>query len=327
MKRRRKIKRNLNSIVIFLLLTALAAVIVAMRINVKPEKKYTIAVITKSTKSDFFAAIKAGANAAATEYNVKMTFSGPGTEEDFETQNRLIAEAVEDGADAIVISAVDYNASAKAVKRADEAGVKVIVIDSDVNSNAVACRIGTNDYDAGIMAGEAALNVNEEELYIGIVNYNVNSANGQAREAGFRERVSSDSRVKSVETINVLSTTEDAREKTKMFLRRDAKINVVATFNEWTSLGVGWAIRDLNMKEKHVVAFDNNVVSIGMLESGEIDALIVQNPYAMGYLGLEKAYYLLRDGKKPKDMDTETTVITRENMFSPECQKILFSFQ
>ena len=69
-------------------------------------------------------------------------------------------------------------------------------------------------------------------------------------------------------------------------LLSDSRINVVVTFNEWTSLGVGWAIRDLDRGDRtQVVAFDSNVVSVGMLETGEVDALIVQNPYAMGVSG------------------------------------------
>lgn len=64
-----------------------------------------------------------------------------------------------------------------------------------------------------------------------------------------------------------------------------------------------------------------------MLESGEVDALIVQNPYAMGYLGVEKAYQLLTGQKiSEKKVDTATTMVNRDNMFSEECQKILFAF-
>lgn len=297
----------------------------ASRMNTKPKTGYYIAVITKSTKSSYFKAVKEGAGAAATEYNVKMTFDGPEMEEDADTQNQLIEEAVEKGADAIVFSAVDYEANSEAVTKAAEKGVKIIVIDSDVNSVGVECRIGTDNYAAGEMAGKAALELGDRELHIGIVNYNIHTANGQEREAGFRDCVSKDSRVKSVETINVLSTTEDARQKTGSFLRENSQINVIATFNEWTSLGVGWAIRDLDASDKTVVAFDNNVVSIGMLETGEVDALVVQNPYAMGYMGVECAYHLLKDNRKTADIYTDTTVITRENMYSPECQKILFA--
>ena len=205
----------------------------------------------------------------------------------------------------------------------------IVVIDSDVNSSMVSCRIGTNNLQAGVKAAEAALAVGEDELYIGIVNYDVNSANGQQRELGFRQTVEQDPRVKDITTINVLSTTEDARAGTKEMLLSDSRINVVVTFNEWTSLGVGWAIRDLDRGDRtQVVAFDSNVVSVGMLETGEVDALIVQNPYAMGYLGVETAANLINGQTGgPSVIDTATTIVTRENMYERESQKILFSFE
>lgn len=290
-------------------------------------KKHYVALITKSTTSAFWQSVSAGANAAATEYNLNITFEGPEREEDYETQNQMIETAVANGAEVIVFSAVDYNANAEAIDRAAEAGVKIVVIDSDVNSSQVSSRIGTNNYMAGQMAGQAALASEEETLHIGLVNYDVNSANGQQREQGFRDVVKKESRVADVMTINVLSTTEDARMGTEELLAAHPEINVIATFNEWTSLGVGWAVRGTGLAEETmVVAFDSNVVSVGMLETGEVDALIVQNPYAMGYLGVETAYRLLNGQKVPQSQDTATTLVTRENMYQEERQRILFAF-
>ena len=167
------------------------------------------------------------------------------------------------------------------------------------------------------------------EKKVGIVNYDKNSANGQQREAGFREAVKDDAQTEIVDVINVISTTEDAKEGTKDMLARHPDINVIVTFNEWTSLGVGYAVQEEHLAdETMVVAFDSNVVSVGMLESGEVDALIVQNPYAMGYLGVEKALNVIQDrGTLPAQIDTETTLITRENMFDPQCQRMLFAFE
>lgn len=290
--------------------------------------KHYVAIICKSTQSAFFKAVFAGANAASTEYNLTVSYEGPSNEEDEETQNKLIKQAVEQGAEVIVLSAVDYDANAKAVEDAASQGVKVIVIDSDVNSNVVGCRIGTNNYKAGQMAGEAALTCEDEILNIGIVNFDKNSANGQQREEGFRDKISEDKRVHLVETIHVNSNTIAAKEMTKELLMAHPEINVITTFNEWTSLGVGYAISELGLKDEvMVVAFDNNVVSVGMLESGEVDALIVQNPYAMGYLGVEYAYkyiYELSLGKER--IDTSTMLVNRENMYDEECQRLLFPF-
>ena len=292
-------------------------------------QKVRVAMIVKSTESAFWKSVFAGARAAATEYNMDVSFDGPASEEDYETQNEMVKQAMDEGVDVIIFSAVDYNANAEIIDQAAQRGIRIVVIDSDVNSRQVSCRIGTNNLQAGVKAAEAALDTEAEELYIGIVNYDVNSANGQQRELGFRQTVEQDPRVKDITTINVLSTTEDARAGTKEMLLADSRINVVVTFNEWTSLGVGWAIWDLNRADRvQVVAFDSNVVSVGMLETGEVDALIVQNPYAMGYLGVETAANLMNGQTGgPSVVDTATTIVTRENMYDPECQKILFSFE
>ena len=279
-------------------------------------KKHSIALVTKSTTSAFWHSVKAGAGAAAAEYNLDFTFEGPEKEEDYETQNQMIRKAIDRGAEALVISAVDYNANAEAVDQAAKKGLQIVVIDSDVNSSGVVSRIGTNNYAAGEMAARALLDGEEEVLHVGIVNYDVNSANGQQREEGFRRVIQESPRVADITTINVISTTEDARIGTEKLLKEHPEINAIVTFNEWTSLGVGWAIRGQGLADAtRVVAFDSNVVNVGMLETGEVDALIVQNPYAMGYLGVEAAYRLLNGQKVTAVTDTDTVVVTRENMY------------
>lgn len=291
--------------------------------------KVYVAVITKSTTSEYWKTTFAGANAAGAEYNLEVTYDGPENEEDYETQNNMIRKAVSDGADAIVFSAVDYNANASAINEAVEDGVKVVVIDSDVNSDLVSCRISTDNYKAGQMVGEAVVSGDEDLFKVGIVNFDQNSENGQQREKGFRDSVEGNDKVFIISAVHVNSTTEEAKQATIKMIEDNPEINIIVTFNEWTSLGVGYAVQELGMAEKvRVVAFDSNVVSVGMLETGEVDALIVQNPYAMGYLGVEYACMLINGEKiKETDIDTTTTLITRENMYVPDNQKVLFPFE
>lgn len=314
----------------FLLLLAVVAALSggAAAMQRRGQERYQVAMIVKSTESSFFKSVFAGAGAAATEYNIALTTAGAQSEEDYESQNAMIRDAVKNGADALVISAVDYEKNAESVDWAAGKGVPSVIIDSDVNSSAVKVRIGTDNKEAGRMAARAVLDGTEGELCIGIVNFDKHTANGQEREQGFREEAEKHSRIKEITTINVASTVEGARSATRELLQAHPEINVVMTFNEWTSLGVGWAIRDLGKKNKtFVAAFDSNVVSVGMLETGEVDVLIVQNPYAMGYLGVEKAWELLSGrGGKEQQINTETTIVTRENMFLEEYQKILFLF-
>ena len=295
---------------------------------VKQESKPYIAVITKSTGSNFFKTLYAGAGTASIEYNVNVTLEGSENEEDYETQNRLLEQAIEKKAGAIILSAVDYNKSVDIVERAAAAGIYVVVIDSDINSDKISAYIGTDNYEAGREAGEALLKTSGD-LKLGIVNFDANSHNGQEREQGIKDVIAENPRIQVVSDINVDSNVPDTSAGTKSMLAQNPQINAIVTFNEWTTLGVGAAVSELGMEEETtVVGFDNNVISVGMLETGEMDALIVQNPYAMGYLGVETAWKLMNGMEvSDKKIYTETMTADRENMFDTASQRLIFPFR
>lgn len=292
-------------------------------------EKQKVVFLSKSTDSAFWQSAYAGANAASAEYNLDLTCEGPDSEEEFETQNKMIYDAMKDNVDAIIFSAIDFEANADAINRAAEQGIKIVAVDSPVNSPKTECYIGTDNYEAGCMAGEEALNNPVGNLHIGIVNFDKNTQNGQLREKGFRDTVKKDKRAEIISSINVKSTVEDARQGTIDMLHRHPEINVIVTFNEWTSLGVGYGVEEMAMgDETQVIAFDSNVKSVGMLENGVVDALIVQNPYAMGYLGIEKAYAVLNGQTvDEKKIRTSSILVTRENMYDDKCQRALFAFE
>ncbi|HBJ18797.1 MAG TPA: LacI family transcriptional regulator [Clostridiales bacterium] len=290
-----------------------------------------IAVIAKATTSDFWHAVRAGVEAAAIEYNASVTFEGPENEEDYEAQNRMIADAVERGVDVIVLSAIDYNQNAAAVKLAVQHGTKVITIDSNVNSDLVSQFIGTDNYEAGIAAAKAAVaspTRDGAKIRIGLVNYMSDTANGQKREEGFRDHIASVGDAEIVASVTAESNAESATAGAKELLLAHPEINVLVGFNEWMTLGVGNAIHELGKGELVAgIGFDSNVISVGMLESGEMDALIVQNPFAIGYLGVRNAARLaVGDSVGDARISTAMTTVTKENMFDSDIQKILFRF-
>ena len=86
-------------------------------------RQHTVALVAKSTQTEFWLSVFAGAEAAATEYNLKLTIIGPNTEEDYETQNQMVSDAVNEGAEAIVFSAIDYENNAAAIDAAAQNGV------------------------------------------------------------------------------------------------------------------------------------------------------------------------------------------------------------
>lgn len=293
-------------------------------------EQHTVALVAKSTETEFWLSVFAGAEAAATEYNLKLSISGPETEEDYEAQNRMVAEAVAAGAEALVFSAIDYENNASAIDDAARAGVKIVAIDSSVASDMVSTYIGTDNYAAGQMAAQAALDRVEGELVVGIVNYDISSANGQERERGAVALLNESGRAEVAAVINTLAEAGQARDDTADMLAEHPEINVLLAFNEPTSVGAAEAVSELGLSESvFLVGFDSNVATVDGLQEGSVDALVVQNPYAMGYLGVESAYKLLsgQGDSLESTVDTSTQVVDRENIFTMDSQKALFAFE
>ena len=291
--------------------------------------QYKIYLITKSTSTEFWRSVFAGANAARAEYNVNLVIRGPDTEENYAGQNMYIQEAVRNHADAIVFSAISYTENAAAIDEAAEAGIKIVVIDSDVNSPRVSARIGTDNIQAGRITAAAALDTDEQHLSVGIVNFAQFSRNGEEREIGLREQLEKDPRVEEICTVNSLTDHDAARESATELLREHPEINILIGLNEPLGVGVAEASEELKLKDRvRVISFDSNIRCIELLRHGDVSALIVQNPYAMGYLGVETAWKILEGQSFRPDqlIDTATSIITQENMFSVEGQKALFSF-
>lgn len=322
----RGLKTGVLAVIILFLITIMVGCVNQGVISSQNSDQVDIAVITKATSSDFWKAVQRGVSTVSSEYNLNVTFDGPENEEDYERQNELIQKAINNGVKAIVVSIIDTNESVGVISRAKKAGIPVVIIDSGINMNDIDAEISTDNYEAGEKVAEAMIKDIPGQIQVGIVNFDVNTTNGQQRETGFRNRLEQEGNAQIAETINVESNTASAKEGCIRLLKEHPQINAIATFNEWTTLGVGYAIEELGKKDDiKVIAFDNNVISIGMLEDGEVDGLMVQNPFAMGYLGVENAYSLYRKQQKSgKVIYTDSVLVTRENMFDTDIQKLLF---
>ena len=295
-----------------------------------PTSRYKVALIAKSTGPEFWNAVFTGAQAAATEYNIELTVTAPDNEENFEGQNALIEDAVADGAKAIIFSAIDYEANAAAIDAAAQAGVLIINIDSQVNSEHVSAYIGVDNYGAGRMAAQSALDGVPGQLNVGLINYEVNGANGRDRAAGACDAFEQSGRAEVIATVQTHPNSEDARRDALEMLRDHPEINVLIALNEPSGVGTARAVHQMQRSDDlWLVAFDSNLETVDALQNGAVDALVVQNSYSMGYFGVQSAYRLLAGQGSSVDTDNvaSAAVITRDNMFAMDNQRELFLFE
>ena len=295
-----------------------------------PTSRYKVALIAKSTGLEFWNAVFTGAQAAATEYNIDLVVTAPENEEDFEGQNTLIEDAVEEGAKAIIFSAIDYEANAAAIDAAAQAGVLIINIDSQVNSDHVSAYIGVDNYGAGRMAAQSALDGVSGQLRVGLVNYEVNGANGRDRAAGACDAFEQSGRAEVIATVQTHPNSEDARRDVLEMLRDHPEINVLVALNEPIGVGTARAVHQMQRADDlWLVAFDSNGETVDALQNGAVDALIVQNSYSMGYFGVQSAYKMLAGQGSSVETNnvTAAAVVTRDNMFAMDNQRELFLFE
>lgn len=295
-----------------------------------PTSRYKVALIAKSTGLEFWNAVFTGAQAAATEYNIDLVVTAPENEEDFEGQNTLIENAVEEGAKAIIFSAIDYEANAAAIDAAAQAGVLIINIDSQVNSDHVSAYIGVDNYGAGRMAAQSALDGVSGQLRVGLVNYEVNGANGRDRAAGACDAFQESGRAEVIATVQTHPNSEDARRDVLEMLRDHPEINVLVALNEPIGVGTARAVHQMQRADDlWLVAFDSNGETVDALQNGAVDALIVQNSYSMGYFGVQSAYKMLAGQGSSVETNNvaAAAVVTRDNMFAMDNQRELFLFE
>lgn len=322
---------NIKKILASLLVLVFAVVcLIGCTSTAKTSVHGKVAVITKGSDSDFWSDLKNGAVSAGTEYNLDVTVEGPDNESDCKAQNKMIKNAIARNVDVIVLSAIDYEKTAPVVQDAVDSGIKVIMIDSNVAVKNTQAFIGTNNIQAGKKAGEAVENLckDESNIYIGIVSSGENTENNTERQLGFAEYIETLGNAKIVDTVYISSDADNATDKTKKLLKNHPEINAIIGFNEWATLGAGTAISELDLADSVcVVGFDSNIKCVGMLETGEIDTLIVQNPFAIGYIAVSNAAQLMSGKSIDPLTETSVYVVNRKNMFNKDVQKVLFSFE
>ena len=149
---------------------------------------YKIALITMDSIDQHWITLKEGAEKAAAELGVELTFMAPNTKDDA-LQIEQVNNAVSAGNKAIIVAANGPDAISSALKEAEAAGVKIIYVDSPANVEAEAT-FSTDNTAAGKTAGETMLDALTEKGVtsgkIGIVNVNAATASCVARENGFR---------------------------------------------------------------------------------------------------------------------------------------------
>ena len=188
------------------------------------------------------------------------------------------------------------------------------------------CVVATDNVEAGRKMGDYIQENFSENVSIGVVGHVKGSSTAVEREAGLREGLG-ELEKQIAEVVFCDSDYTKAYQVTKEMLQKNPDINVIAGLNEYSSVGAAQAVVELDLENKiFMVGFDSSLKEVEYLEAEVFDAIVVQKPLNMGYLAVENTVKLLQNKEIPQDIDSGSALITKDTMYSPENQKLLFPF-
>jgi len=296
-----------------------------------------IAVIVKTGNSSFWQNVQTGAFAAQAELKAKtpklsVTFLGAQSESNVNEEINIVESAIDRGVKAIVLAPSDVKALQPAVKKAKDAGIPVIIIDSklDGDPSQYVSFLATDNKAAGEACAKAMIDLltkaGKTEGKIQVMSYLAGVGSEVGRVGGFNDYIKANLKFTLLETQYSNSDMPTALNQTTSVL--DANPDLVGIFgaNEPTAIGMGRAIATAKLGGKIVaIGFDGNSVLAGFVKDGTLQAIAVQSSFNMGYLGVKTAYdAAFGSATVPAYVDTGFLLVTKDNIDSQDAKNVLY---
>lgn len=283
-----------------------------------------VAVIPKSLSHQFWMTVKAGAEAAGKEMNANILWQGTSKETEVVQQINIVQDMINRKVDAIVLAACDENALVDTIVQAMNSGIPVVTIDSGVVSDKPLSFVATDNIAGAKAAAEVLAKLIGEEGPVGLIPFVPGAATSEMRERGFKEGIQAFPKIQLVATLYCMSDVAKGMDVTQDMLTSQPNLKGIFAANEAGAIGAAQAIKAAGKTGVvKLVAFDASEEELAALKEGVIQALIVQNPFKMGYVGVKAALDAIQGKQVEKRIDTGVTVVTLENLNTPEIQKLL----
>lgn len=281
---------------------------------VSKQYAYHFALIAEETDNDYWRLVEKGARDAARENDIYLEYVAPqkaDNEELLNLMDRLIAAKV----DGIMTQGVEGQRFVNLVHRAVERGIPVVTVDTDVKSSERKAYVGTDNYLAGQLLGQALLEDTDGEQYVGIVTGRAESINQQERLAGFKAAVKTESRIHIIEIAESNITQIGAMQAAYSLLKQHPKINALVGMSALDGIGIVEGLNEIAIaRPVYVVAFDVLPETIRLIKTGDIDATVAQYPEEMGAKAVEVMMGLQQNDLLDNQIFTETRIIRKADI-------------
>lgn len=289
------------------------------------DKTY-IALVSKGFQHQFWQAVKQGADQAAEEFDVEITFEGPDSESEVAQQIDLLQTAMDRNPDAIGFAALDSQAAVPLMTEAESRGLPVIAFDSGVDSDVPVTTASTDNLAAAALAAERMVELIGGSGKVALVVHDQTSLTGVQRRDGFVEYI--EQNAPDVEIVSIQYGGGDQLESTDVataIIEGNPDIVGIYGANEGSAIGVVNAVQELDrVGEIVVIGFDSGQAQIDAIKNGVMAGAITQNPVGIGYETVKAAVMAINGEELPESIDTGFFWYDATNIDDAEIQAVLY---
>ncbi|HZN10444.1 MAG TPA: substrate-binding domain-containing protein [Blastocatellia bacterium] len=284
-----------------------------------------IAVIPKGVSNFFWQSVLAGAQVAGREAGVEIDWKGPANEIDYTSQINIVEDAITRRVAGIVLAPSHRDSLVPVVERARREGIPVTIFDSGIGTEEYLSYVATDNVQGGEMAAERLAERLGGQGRVAVLGLKAGSVSTDERERGFQERIKA--KYPGIEIVAFRYGEADrarSLDRATDILTATPDIDGFFASNEPSTVGAAQALKQKGLAGKVVlVGFDSSPNLTDDLRTGAIDALVLQNPYRMGYEGVKTLVAKLHGEEPARRIDTGVKLATKENLDSAEIQQLL----
>lgn len=283
-----------------------------------------IPLISKGFQHQFWQVVKAGAEQAAKDLNVKVTFEGPESEAMVDKQIDMLAAAIAKKPAAIGYAALDSKAAIPMLKKAQAANIPVICFDACVDSDIPLTLAATDNVAASALAADKMAELIGGSGDVAYLGSDQTQTTGITRRDGFMNQMKA--KYPNIKVVSMqfgggdhLKSTEIA----KAVMQANPNLKGYYGSNEGSIIGVLHAAKEMKRKLV-IVGYDSGKEQKQAVADGLQAGAITQNPYGMGYKTVEAAVKALKGEKLEKKIDTGFFWYDKNNMNDAKIAGVLY---
>jgi len=274
----------------------------------------------------FHEAIACGARAAADEFGADITVQAAknyGPADQVPLLNSVLARSP----DFIILDPTNRTSLVAPLIDVVAQGVKVIAVDTTLDDTSMlTTRIGTDNVEVGRQLARAlAEQIGPDGGKVVMVGSSPGISTVDQRIQGFEEEIATFENIEFIGTQYAGNEVSQAQNMFSSLLSANPDLVGVASPSENPSMGVAGAIRNAGVSDTVAAAgVDASEAQIELLREGILDALVIQQPYEMGYQAVEAAVKVANGGEVPAETGTGAIIGTQDNIDDPEVSKYLY---